>query len=307
MRFKDAIDEWIRWRSFKTLSDTTMTNNHKELLNLCLFLRDPEMQDVTFGQVMQYLELKQMLGWKRNSFIQIGNALKKFFEFSNLRGYGTFSESLIPMPQKEYKIPRVATEEEYKKLLEYVPTQTNDMRHIRNLAIIKLLWDTGARNGEILALDIDDLDLENHKALIKTEKAKTRRPIREIFWTENTNKVLIRWLETRSRVAKKMPLRDPNALFLSLWNSGCNKTKGFRFRPSGVCEMLRSYSNKAGLETRLNAHSMRHYMGRNIIEKGGSNSDVTNILGHSCIESSMVYTMMYGKQAEKRYRKFRGK
>lgn len=311
---KDAITEWCHWRSFKSIGDHTLRCNEKELLNLCLFLRNPEIEDVTFERVMQYLELKHLLGWKQNTFIQIGNHLKKFFEFSNMRGYGTFDENLIPVPQKEYKIPRVATKEEYKKLLAVVPKYkdmsrvgNNDMLHMRNLAIIKLLWDTGARNGEILSLDLDDLDLENKKALIKTEKAKTRRPIREIFWTQETNFALKKWLTARERLTTHAPLRDPNALFISIHNSGSQKTKGYRFRASGVCEMLRNYSNKAGLPIRLNAHSMRHYMGRSIIEQGGSNSDVTNILGHSCIESSMVYTMMYGKQAERRYRKFRGK
>ncbi len=233
-------------------------------------------------------------------------ALKKFFEFCNLRGYRVLNENLIPIPQKQYKIPRVATKEEYKKLLDVIPKNT-DPRNIRNEAIIRLLWDTGARNGEIMALDMDDLDLVNNKALIKTEKAKTRRPLREIFWTQETSEAIQKWIERRERFKRGNVLRDPNALFISIHNSGANKTRGDRFKPSGVCEMLRGYSNKAGLQRPMNAHSMRHYMGRNIIEKGGSNSDVTNILGHSCIESSMVYTMMYGKQAEQRYRKFRGK
>ena len=43
-----------------------------------------------------------------------------------------------------------------------------------------------------------------------------------------------------------------------------------------VAEMLRTNSNRAGIPT-MNAHSMRHYMGRDIVNKGGSNSDVSNI------------------------------
>lgn len=247
------------------------------------------------------------MGWASNSFVSKCMALRKFFEFCNLRGFKTIDERLIPVPQKQYKIPRIATEEEFKKLLKVVESgKRKDLRYVRNIAIISLLWDTGARNGEIMKLDVEDLDLVNKKALIKTEKAKTRRPLREIFWTDRTNQYLQTWIKEREKMQKKVPLRDPNALFLSLYNSGSQMTKGYRFRESGVCEMLRNYSNKAGFERTLNAHSMRHYMGRMIIEKGGANSDVTNILGHSCIESSMVYTMMYGHQIEKRYRKFRG-
>lgn len=308
MKFKEVIDEFTAWRKFK-LNGTTLRGNDKDLRLFCLFLRNPEIEQVSLREVMEYLNLMVELGWASNSFVSKCMALKKFFEFCNLRGYRTIDERLIPIPQKQYKIPRIATDEEFKKLLEVIPqfpTTTRDLRHLRNAAIIQLLWDTGARNGEILALDVDDLNLEEKKALIKTEKAKTRRPLREIFWTEKTNEILKLWLAEREKVAQKIMLRDPDALFLSLYNSGSQKTRGYRFRPSGVCEMLRNYSNKAGLERPLNAHSMRHYMGRVIIENGGSNSDVTNILGHSCIESSMIYTMMFNKQAEERYRKFRG-
>jgi site-specific recombinase XerD len=121
---------------------------------------------------MEYLNLMKEIGWAHNSFISKCMALKKFFEFCNLRGWRVLNENLIPIPQKEYKIPRVATPEEYKKLLNIIPKNT-DPRNVRNEAIIRLLWDTGARNGEILALDMDDLDLVNNKALIKTEKEKT--------------------------------------------------------------------------------------------------------------------------------------
>lgn len=72
----------------------------------------------------------------------------------------------------------------------------------------------------------------------------------------------------------------------------------------GVAEMLRRNSNNAGIPT-LNAHSMRHFMGRDIVNKGGSNSDVSNILGHSSLESSMIYTMMTGPDLQRRYDSFR--
>lgn len=308
MLFKDAIDEFTNWRTFK-INGTTTRGNDKDLRLFSVFLRNPHIEDITLNNMMEYLNLLKEMGWAHNSFISKCMAYKKFFEFCNLRGWRVLNENLIPIPQKEYKIPRVATKDEFKKLIDTIPKsgpRHNDPRHVRNEAIIRLLWDTGARNGEILNLDMDDLDLVNNKALIKTEKAKTRRPLREIFWTKETSLAINKWIERRERFKRANVLRDPNALFISIFNSDTNKTRGLRFKPSGVCEMLRGYSNKAGLERPLNAHSMRHYMGRNIIEQGGSNSDVTNILGHSCIESSMIYTMMYGKQAEKRYRKFRG-
>lgn len=292
-------------RKFK-LTDSTMRGTEKDLRYFCLFLRNPYLADVTLQQIMEYYNQMKDIGWQHNSFVSKCNAIRKFIEYCHVRGLTDINERLLPVVEKKFKVPRVATEEEYRKLLNVQPERSG-MNHTRNLALISLLWDTGARNGEILSLNITDVDTANKKALIRTEKAKSVRPVREIFWTEETNKLLTRWIETRERAVKNMVVHDRDALFLSLTNSAFNNTRGHRLRQSSVCEVFRRYSISAGLKSNLNPHSMRHHMGRQIIEKGGANSDVTNILGHSTIESSMVYTMMYGPQAEKRYRKLVGK
>ncbi len=73
----------------------------------------------------------------------------------------------------------------------------------------------------------------------------------------------------------------------------------------GVCEIFRLLSNRARLGYVLNAHSARHFGGRHIIEAGGSSADVSNILGHSNLESSYVYQMLWGSELRERYRHFK--
>lgn len=157
----------------------------------------------------------------------------------------------------------------------------NDPRHIRNLAIINLLWDTGARNGEILSLDVRDLQMDRMRAIIRTEKSKGRRSIREIFWTADTHGNLMQWIKKREHLAKIMHLQDVDALFPSI---GSQKA-GQRLSVKGVGEMLRHYSNKEKMP-HINAHSFRHHMGHDIIKKGGSSADVMNILGHASFRAA---------------------
>lgn len=200
------------------------------------------------------------------------------------------------------KQPRVIDEENYRKLLTTIPKETSDPRHIRNLAMINLFWDTGARAGEILGLDVGDIDLDQKKALIRTEKARIRRVFREIFWTEETNENLRAWLVKRTFLqVDGMITKENNALFVSI--SG-NKS-GQRLLKNGLAEIFRRSCDKAKIK-HFNPHSFRHHMGHDIIEKGGTNSDVSNILGHSKIESSFIYTMMTNKELERRYRQFKG-
>jgi len=242
------------------------------------------------------------MGWSQNSLITRCIALRKFFEFCRLQGYSAINEVLIPIPRKEYNIPRVTNKENYQKLIDVIPRDSNDPRHIRNLAIIGLLWDTGARNGEILSLDVGDVDTIHTKAVIRTEKNRGSRPFREIFWTEETNKNLTRWIKKRGDLAKRINIVEPDALFIS----ACTVKIGHRFSIKGVGEMLRRYSNKAQIPY-MNAHSFRHHMGHSIINNGGSAADVMNILGHASLASSTPYTMMFNKELENRCRYFQQK
>ena len=300
MEFKEAIEKFKNWRQFK-VKKQTVRGYDRELRTFCLFLRNPQIEYITLDQVMEYLNGMAELGWDRNSFVGKCMALRKFFEFYRLQGYQVIDENLIPIPSKEYKIPRIADEEGYKKLLTAIPVKTSDPRHIRNLAIINLLWDTGARNGEVLSLDIGDLQMDKRRAIIRTEKSKGRRPIREIFWTADTHGNLVQWLKKREHLKKTMEFRDADALFPSI---GSQKA-GQRLSIKGVGEMLRHYSKKAKIP-HMNAHSFRHHMGHDIIKKGGSTADVMNILGHASIQSTTVYTMMTDNELEKRYRSFKG-
>ena len=301
MRFKEAIDQFSNWRKFK-VKVQTVKGYDQTLRHFCLFLRNPEIEDISIHHVMDYLNGMKEIGWDNNSFVGKCMALRKFFEFYRLQGYAVIDENLIPIPAKEHKLPRVATQANYKKLVASIPKDTNDGRHIRNLAIINMLWDTGARNGEILALNVGDLDLERKRAIINTEKSKGRRPFREIFWTADTHGNLLRWIKKRDELQKRMKFDDPEALFISIC-SGPQETAGQRFSTKGVGEMLRRYSNRAKLPY-MNAHSFRHRMGHHIIKNGGSSADVMNILGHASVQSTTIYTMMSDVELEKRYRYF---
>lgn len=297
MKLSEAVCQFNNWRNFKVGKSTTKGYD-LVLKQFCLFTRDCELESVRLTDVMDWFNLMGNLNWDRNSFIPKAIALRKFFEFYQQNGYQVINPWLIPVPSREHSLSRVASEEDYHKLIEAVPTTRKDPRHIRNLAIINLLWDTGARNGELLSLDVNDLNLEKRAAVIRTEKNRGSRPFREIFWTETTNKNLKKWLGKRNELKASFDFKDQDAVFLSL----CHIKQGQRLSIKGVGEILRQYCKRADLPY-VNAHSFRHHMGHQIIKAGGSNADVANILGHASLQSTMVYTRMSSPEIEQRYRK----
>ena len=219
-----------------------------------------------------------------------------------MEGYDVLPLNVFEIPLKNFdQPPRTATVEEFQKLLSVIP-RNNDPRHIRNLAIVSLFWDTGARNSELMSINTDRLDLEAKTIIIKTAKNRGSNPFRPIYWEEMAHNNLLSWMKTRESIIKRKNIRlpDPNALFICLSGSRV----GHRLTNKGVGEMLRNYSKKADIYPILNAHSFRHAKGHSIIKGGGSNTDVAGSLGHSNLLSSMVYTNLSDPDKKERSKLF---
>jgi integrase/recombinase XerD len=301
MLFSEAITQFEKWNKIRRAAET-IKGYSLDLRQFCLYMRNPEIEAVTTNDIIEYFDMMSRLGWKWNGFLTKSLALRKFFEFWGLQGYQVLDWRLIPIPKREFNPPRVATEEEYTRLLKVIPEKTSDHRHIRNRALIMMLWDTGARIGELLSLNVDDINFEERNVVIKTEKSQGIKPYRQIFWTEPTNVSLQEWIEDRRKFTKRHKLKDPDALFINVnsWNTGQ------RFTRTGAATALSRLSTKAGIPT-VNAHSFRHRFGLELAKKGANNSTISNLMGHSSLMSSYRYTIMRSNDLADEYQKFMGK
>lgn len=305
MRLSQAIQEFTVLRTAKgPRAGKTAARYAVTLRIFCLCMQDPEIEQLDLSHVLWFFAELERLGWKPNGLNLAGIAIKKLFEFCHLRGYAiAFSEQLIPLREKEFSIPRVAKLEDFKKLLAQIPVKTNQPHHLRNRALLMLLWDTGARSGELCLLNEHDLQFKKDSsgsALIKTEKSRGRRPVREIFWTATTGRALCEWIKKKNALQKQFSFADIEALFTTISKAPQMDVRGSRMSPRGVAEIMRVLSNQAGLPV-LNAHSIRHSMGRDAIRALRSNSGVSNILGHANLDSSYVYTMLFGEELREQW------
>jgi len=295
MQLREAITFFLRVRILEARPGTAQ-NTAYQLRMLCLYFGDREVASITLEEILEYIRHLKRRGLKPNTLVAPCAYLRKFFRYLAAHGYTRVNANLIPLPKPELKPARVATEEAYRSLLGAIP-DTGRPFDVRNQCLLNFLWDTGARIGEIVSLDISQTDLERMRAVISTEKSRGRRPFREIFWKRETNEHLRQWLDARRRTGL---LLDSDALFICIGGHNAGK----RLTGHGAREVLRRLSAKAGLPT-VNAHSFRHRMGHHIINQGGSPVDVMNILGHSSLDPSGTYTMMVDRELEERYRKFR--
>lgn len=271
MKLSHAIELYNEWREGHKAKSTNYAYN-LNLKQFALFMHDCDIEKVTIGDVQEWLNLMRSLGWGNNTFLNKTMALRTFFEYFMHQKLRVVDPWLIPVPKKEFNMPRIASRDVVKQILSVV-------KNPRDQAMIRLLADTGIRSGELINLRLSDINLRTRTAVIRTEKSRGTKPFREILWTPETNYYFLEW-------AKE-----------------CETELLFNVSTACVLMTIRRYCQKAGIPT-INPHALRHMKGREIIEKGGSGPDVMNALGHAKLESSSIYVALFGKPLIKRLQKF---
>lgn len=288
----EAIQKFAEYRKFVVQKNTT--NSYSFILrSFCLHLKNPQLEEVTLEDIFSYFQLMDSLGWDSSSLTIKGTVLKQFFGYFEKRGLKVLNSQLIPIPQRSKKMPRVGSEEKYRTLLEVIPPKSP--MHERNKALLMLYHDTGCRNSEILSLNLSDINTITRSAIVRTEKAK-KLPFREIYWSEETNEQIKKWIEIRKKFVEK-----ENDVFFICMSS---KHLGIRLGKRGVVKLMKEYSEKAGLET-VNVHQWRHLFGVSYAKSGANNSAISSLMGHSSIQSSQVYTTLYGEDLKEVWGKYR--
>jgi len=283
MQFYQALQEFNEWRALKV---KRIDGYDLDLRQFCIFVKNKSIEDVNINDVTEWIGWYKNLGFEPWTVLKKAMALRKFFEYYGRRKYHVLDHWLIPMPAKTYNMPRVCNEENYKKLLKAIP-KNGKHNHMRNRCLINIAWDTGARIGEIVALNIADVDLQKKTLIIKTEKSRGMRPFRKLPFGKETKTSLKKWLDARKNIA--YDLDDTDALFIGLRSK--SGMQCVRLASSAASEIFRKYSNKANLPY-INAHSLRHHFGSDLAKRGFNNSVISEALGHSQLASSYQYTQI---------------
>lgn len=307
MRLREAIERYKNWGGLGykrgANASSTIRGYEKDLLLLCLYLRNPEIEKIVEPQITSYFQEMLDLGWSPNGLMCKSIAIRNLLEYSKRIGLDVIDHNLVQIIPREIKIPRVATDWEITQLLEQCPANSRRLQDIRNRAMILFLRSTGCRNSEMVGLNLDQIleNYEDKRVLIKTAKSRGIKPVRELFWDEDTHTALNRWIEVRGVLSDKLVFKDPDAVFVGVRNWQI----GQRLTIRGVGIAFRALSRAAKIPT-VNPHSFRHHRGHELNTAGANNSTISGVLGHSSLASSYIYTLMEDndmKSAANKYRK----
>ena len=159
---------------------------------------------------------------------------------------------------------------------------------IRDLAMIDLLYSTGIRVGELVNLNINDVNFEERECIVYGKGNKQRK----VYFDAKTKVHLKRYLEQRIDYSE--------ALFVTL------DSPFERLKISGVEIRLRKLGRLASLDQKVHPHKFRRSMATRAIDKGMPIEQVQKLLGHQQIDTTMHYAMVNQSNVKIAHRKFIG-
>jgi integrase/recombinase XerD len=215
-------------------------------------------------------------------------AIKTFYRFLLQEGkikYDPASEFSAPKTLK--KLPSVLTVKEVEKLLN-IPFE-NKEKDIRDSAILEVLYATGIRVSELISLSIDDINLEVGYLKVFGKGNKER--------IVPLGKKAIQALKNYLENSRQILLKGKNSNFLFVNN------RGNKFTRQGIFFLLKFYSKKAGINKKITPHTLRHSFATHLLERGADLRSVQEMLGHSNISTTQIYTHITRERLKEIYKK----
>lgn len=278
-----ANDEFLKMflasKRIEGCSDRTISYYQTTVKHL-LSKTENSVRKITTEEMREYLSNYQ----KRNdcSNVTIDNVrrnISSFFSWLEEEDY------ILKSPMR--RIHKIKTKTVVKSTIsdEGIELLRDNCKEKRDLAIIDLLYSTGIRVGELVNLNIEDIDLEGRECVVYGKGDKERR----VYFDAKAKVHLKEYIETR---------RDNNeALFVTL------DAPHDRLKISGVEIRLRKLGRELNLE-RIHPHKFRRSMATRAIDKGMPIEQVQKILGHSQIDTTMQYAMVNQNNVKSAHQKF---
>ena len=239
----------------------------------------------------KYIEdLRVRKGYRDTTTARKVASIKSFFGFLSENSIITEdpTESL-GSPRVGRTLPKFLPEEEVTKLLDTAyRTGTNEGQ--RDAVIMELLYATGLRVGELVSLNVQDLDLS--ESYIRCMGKGSKERIVHLY--PKALEELRRYWKT-ARMALLGHRRTEPSLFVN--------HRGERLTRQWVWTILKTYARKAGIEQSVTPHTLRHSFATHLLQNGASLRHVQELLGHSSISTTQVYTHLTNGYVQKEYAK----
>ena len=230
-------------------------------------------------------------GYAKTTIARRLASLRSFFRFACRQGWvQTNPAKALRTPRLPRRLPHCLSTDDLGRLLEAPPA--DDRFGLRDRAILETLYSAGLRVGELVALDLSDLDVDATVLLVRGKGKRERlAPVGSYAM-----RALERWFEARGKLLSRRSVAsrrdqstgsqgragDEDAIFL-------NK-HGTRLTTRSVGRMLEKYLKQTGLDRRTTPHTLRHSFATHLMDRGADIRSIQELLGHKSLSTTQIYT-----------------
>ena len=293
---KHIISDFLLWLSVeKGRADTTLAAYKRDLNKLIDWINDNDLSIQTLGEndAIRFLRSLQAADYSDATITRTMVSVRSLYMFMDIEGLRMDNPTKnIELPRVPKGLPKALSVEEVNELLAAIEGDNPSSR--RDRAILEVLYGTGARITEVVNLSLGDLDHADNliKVLGKGDKERIV-PVGRFAM-----KALNAWLEPEGRGSFEpkewKSRRDSEALFLN--------TRGTRLSRQGGWGIVKKYGAKVGLGSKLSPHTLRHCCATHMLEHGADIRTVQELLGHSSITTTQIYTKVSRDRLIESYR-----
>lgn len=218
-------------------------------------------------------------------------SLKSFYTFCVSEGLMEHNPVYrIQVAKAEKKLPQILTGKEVELLLSQ--PQCTDMKGYRDKAMLELLYATGIRVSELISLNVTDVSIPGGFI-----KCSSNGKLRIIPMYPAAIKILNEYIHN----VRPQMIADPEepSLFVNL--------SGERMSRQGFWKIIKHYQQMAQIDKDITPHTLRHSFAAHLLENGADLHSIQEMLGHSDISSTQIYTQVIKQNLKSVYQKFHPK
>ncbi|HEX2195666.1 MAG TPA: tyrosine recombinase [Actinomycetota bacterium] len=195
----------------------------------------------------------------------------------------------VGAPARPRSIPKAISLEQVERLIDSPP---RDLLGRRDTAMLEVLYGAGLRISELIALDVDDVDLDEGVVTVRSGKGGKGRLVP---LGSAARRALDEYLvKTRPELLRRAAGRGgAAALFLN--------SRGGRLGRQGCWKVLKQHARTAGLERIVSPHTLRHSFATHMLDAGADIRVVQELLGHSSLATTQVYTLVSDRHLHEVY------
>jgi len=270
------LDNFFQYlKSERRLSPHTLLNYRRDLETLAAFAAAQgvhEWRALDAIRARAFAATLHRRGLNGRSIARMLSAARSLYRFLIREGRATASPfSGVSAPKAGRRLPKALSVEQAVRLVE-IPTE--NALAARDRAMLELFYSSGLRLAELVALDIDDLDLRDGSVTVTGKGSKTRIvPV-----GGKARNAIQSWLSERLGYAK----RSETALFVG--------RNGKRLGSRAVQQRLKYWAARQGLSVPAHPHMLRHSFASHVLESSGDLRAVQELLGHANLSTTQVYT-----------------